>query len=197
MAQSRMFEETAVMLGGLGRNGAPPGCDRRLSTVQTSQSRAPDQPCGQKPTRRQFTAEYKLRILNEADLCTRPGQLGALLVREGLYSSHLSSWRRQREEGMRAALAPRKRGRKPAKPNAVIEENQWLRRENDHLLARLRQAEMIIQMQSKVSDATELAGQETGQRAGRLIGEEPNQAVVQQSPARHDSHALGASGAVQ
>jgi transposase-like protein len=60
----------------------------------------------EKPVRRRFTAEYKIRVLREADRCTQPGQLGALLRREGLYSSHLSTWRQQREEGSLAGLTP-------------------------------------------------------------------------------------------
>src|SRR5437899_10044500 len=66
-----------------------------------------------KPQRRSFTAEYKRRILKEADACTTPGAVGALLRREGLYSSHLVEWRRARARGELAALTPKKRGRKP------------------------------------------------------------------------------------
>src|SRR5437870_13599673 len=66
-----------------------------------------------KPQRRSFTAEYKRRILKEADACTTAGAVGALLRREGLYSSHLVVWRRARGRGELAGLAPRKRGRKP------------------------------------------------------------------------------------
>jgi len=105
-----------------------------------------------KPSRRRFTAEYKLRILHEADQCAKPGELGALLRREGLYSSHLCAWRRQREAGARAALTPKKRGRKPAKRGSLARHNQLLQRETRHLRARLRQAEMIIAMQARVSD---------------------------------------------
>ncbi len=66
----------------------------------------------EKPVRRRFTAEYKLRILAEADACTERGSLGELLRREGLYSSHLGTWQKQREEGVLAGLAPRRRGRR-------------------------------------------------------------------------------------
>ena len=71
------------------------------------------------PKRRRFSAEEKLRILKEADACTKPGEQGALLRREGLYSSHLTEWRRARERGELDALAPRKRGRKPAAVNPL------------------------------------------------------------------------------
>src|SRR6266481_1799100 len=70
-----------------------------------------------KPRRRTYTAEYKRRILKEADACTTPGAVGALLRREGLYSSHLVEWRRARARGELAALTPKKRGRKPTPVN--------------------------------------------------------------------------------
>ena len=106
----------------------------------------------EKPVRRRFTAEYKIRILREADRCSQPGQLGALLRREGLYSSHLTNWRQQRDAGTLAGLAPKRRGRKPA-PNApLIAENERLKRENQRLTEKLRQAETIIQVQKKLSE---------------------------------------------
>jgi transposase len=113
---------------------------------------APDPEVPAKATRRRFTTEYKLRILSEADACTRPGELGALLRREGLYSSHLSSWRKQREAGSRKGLTPKRRGRKakPRDPNA--EELTKLRRENERLQSRLLAAETIIAAQKKVSE---------------------------------------------
>jgi transposase-like protein len=102
--------------------------------------------------RRRFTAEYKLRILGEADRATGHGQLGALLRREGLYSSHLSTWRKQRDEGTLAGLTPKRRGRKAA-PNApLVAENQRLDRENRRLAEKLRQAETIIEVQKKLSE---------------------------------------------
>jgi hypothetical protein len=97
-------------------------------------------------------AEYKLRILCEADRCTEPGQLGALLRREGLYSSHLTTWRQHRDQGTLAGLTPKRRGRK-AKPDALlIAENERFKRENQRLSARLRQAETIIEVQKKLSE---------------------------------------------
>jgi transposase-like protein len=102
--------------------------------------------------RRRFTAEYKLRILHEADRCTASGQLGALLRREGLYSSLLSTWRQQRAEGTLAGLTPKRRGRK-ANPDApLIAENERLKRETQRLAAKLRQAETIIEVQKKLSE---------------------------------------------
>ncbi len=102
--------------------------------------------------RRRFTAEYKLRILREADHATGPGQLGALLRREGLYSSHLSNWRQHRDEGTLAGLTPKRRGRK-ANPDApLIAENERLKRETRRLAEKLRQAEAIMDIQKKLSE---------------------------------------------
>ena len=98
-----------------------------------------------KAKRRQFTAKYKLRILQEADRCTERGELGELLRREGLYSSHLSKWRQQRARGQLQGLAPKKRGRKGQDPS--VAELARLRRENERLRAQLEQAEIIIDVQ--------------------------------------------------
>ena len=105
-----------------------------------------------KPLRRRFTAEYKLRILKEVDALTDSGQIGALLRREGLYSSHLTTWRRQREAGTIEALRPKKRGRRGQRRDPVIQENEQLRRENDRLARRLKKAEAIIEIQKKISE---------------------------------------------
>lgn len=110
----------------------------------------PDPEVVAKPVRRKFTAEYKLRILREADACA-PGELGALLRREGLYSSHLTKWRQQREQGQLEALAPKKRGRKAQEPNPLEQRVKELERENQRLRNRLQQAETIIEVQKKVS----------------------------------------------
>jgi len=99
--------------------------------------------------RRQYTGQYKLRILEEVDRCTERGQIGALLRREGLYSSHLFKWRQQRAEGQLEALSPHKRGRKAQEVG--LEELGRLQRENERLRARLEQAEMIIDVQKKLS----------------------------------------------
>ena len=109
--------------------------------------------------RRQFAAEYKLRILEEADGCTKQGQIGALLRREGLYSSHLHKWRQQRALGQLEGLSPRKRGRKAPDPAEV--ELARLRQENERLRSRLEQAEIIIDVQKKLSRLLGLTGDET------------------------------------
>ena len=79
----------------------------------------PDPEVVAKPKRRKFTAQYRLRILEEAESCTQPGEVGRLLRREGLYSSHLTEWRRARREGSLQGLTPSKRGRKPAERNPL------------------------------------------------------------------------------
>jgi transposase-like protein len=109
--------------------------------------------------RRRFLAEYKLRILEEADKCTKRGEIGAILRREGLYSSHLSTWRQQRLLGQLEGLSPKKRGREPQ--DLVDEEVARLRRENERLRARLEEAEMIIDVQKKLSQLLGLTPDET------------------------------------
>jgi transposase-like protein len=106
----------------------------------------------EKPIRRRFTAEYKLRILQEVDALSESGQIGALLRREGLYSSNLTTWRRQRDNGTIEALSPKKRGRKALRQEPLIQENEQLRRKNERLARRLKKAEAIIDFQKKISD---------------------------------------------
>jgi transposase len=101
--------------------------------------------------RRRFTAEDKLRILEEADACTEPGEIGALVRREGIYSSYLSRWRQARDRGQLTALGEQQRGRKPAADAALVREVARLQRENERLQARLDQAEAIIEVQKKLS----------------------------------------------
>ncbi len=104
-----------------------------------------------KAERRRFTVEYKRRILQEADICKKSGELGALLRREGLYSSHLSSWRQARARGELSGLSAKKRGpkAKPVDPNAkrIVQ----LERENRRLRARAERAEALVEVQKKVA----------------------------------------------
>lgn len=111
---------------------------------------APDPEVVATTARRRYTAKYKLQVLEEADRCP-PGELGAVLRRHGLYSSHLTTWRRQREAGALAALAPIKRGRKGRVADTQGQRVTELQRENEHLRQRLAQAETIIEVQKKVS----------------------------------------------
>ncbi len=108
----------------------------------------PDPEVSLKAKRRTFSAEYKLRILDQAAACRTPGERGALLRREGLYSSHLTHWRRELREGALNGLTPKKRGPK-RDPLAV--ENEQLRREVARLQTRLERAETIIEVQKKLS----------------------------------------------
>jgi transposase-like protein len=112
----------------------------------------PSPEVAEKPVRRRFSTEYKLRILAQADACSEPGMLGELLRREGLYSSHLTTWRRQRDEGALAGLMPKRRGRKAKPKNPLADEVARLERENQRLKEQLRQAELIIDVQKKVSE---------------------------------------------
>ncbi len=106
----------------------------------------------EKASRRKFTADYKLRILREAETCQHAGQRGALLRQEGLYSSHLTTWRRQAERGTLQALSPRRRGPKARTPNPLMKRVATLERENQHLRHQLKQAETIIEVQKKISE---------------------------------------------
>ena len=117
----------------------------------TGQAQQPDPEVVAKAKPRSFSVAYKLRILEEADGCDERGQIGALLRREGLYSSHLTTWRRQREAGKLAGSSP-KRGRKKDERAAEI---AALRRENERLQGQLAQAELIIAAQKKLAQALE------------------------------------------
>src|SRR5207249_7072503 len=114
---------------------------------QPSSSRSPDPEVLPKAARRTFRAAAKLRILHEADACTQPGQIGALLRRAGLDSSHLVKWRRLRAAGQLRALAPQPRGPKPPPPEALAEELAQLRKEHARLQARLVQPDHVIDVQ--------------------------------------------------
>ena len=139
---------------------------KQTPLVDERQTQAPDPEVLPRAKRRQYTGQYKLRILEEVDRCTERGQIGALLRREGLYSSHLSKWRQQRAEGQLQALSPHKRGRKAQ--GAEVEELVQLQRENERLRARLEQAEMIIDVQKKLSRLLGLPVEnpETGETRG-------------------------------
>ena len=117
----------------------------QTATEQQNDRQVADPEVVAKAQRRQFSAAYKQRILEEADACTEPGQIGALLRREGLYSSHLSKWRRSRKDGQAQALSSKQRGRKGAEPAA--ETLTQLQRENEQLRAQLEQAELIVDIQ--------------------------------------------------
>ena len=118
-----------------------------MTTIQTTRTSETEIP--ERASRRRFTKEYKLRILEATDRCDA-GELGKLLRREGLYSSHLVTWRKQRHEGTLRALG-RKRGPRP-KRTAQQVELEKLRRDNERLREKLRKAEKIIEVQKKVAE---------------------------------------------
>ena len=119
-------------------------------TGKSRNTEPPDPEVLEKPKRRRFTAQYKLQLLEEADACTEPGAIGALLRREGLYTSHLTEWRKARREGVLGSLS-KKRGRKPLHDPSA-REIERLKKENLRLQEKLRQAEAIIDIQKKVSE---------------------------------------------
>ena len=156
-----METNSTVKLTAIGSNSPEPGDSQgaRRATgeapgsggTQVSRIIAPDPEVAEKQSRRRFTAKYKLRILEEADNCKEPGQLGALLRREALYSSNLTTWRRQCEKGMLTGLAPKKRGRKNKPKNPLADQIARLEKENRKLRLKLKQAETIIDVQKKIS----------------------------------------------
>jgi transposase-like protein len=116
-------------------------------TTSRASPPTPDPEVAAKPQRRRFTAEYRLRILTEADACKKPGEVGALLRREGLYSSHLVNWRRQRKAGALRDLRARRRGPTPRPVDSRVKQ---LEAENRRLQRKLHRAETIITLQKKL-----------------------------------------------
>ncbi len=142
--------------------------DGQLSTVSMGQSSVaerrgvgldvsldpvapPDPEVPARVVRRQFSAKYKLEILDRAAACTGPGEVGQMLRREGLYSSHLAAWRKARREGLLQALAPKKRGRKAVTRNPLEPEVERLKRKVVQLEEDLRKAHVILDVQGKVA----------------------------------------------
>ena len=123
---------------------------------QAGLSLVPDSEVPEKAVRRRYTAEYKRRILQEAGTCNERGQLGALLRREGLYSSNLINWRRQAERGTLEALSPKKRGPKEKKPDPSLRRIAELEKTTKKLEHKLRQAELIIAAQKKIAEIFQL-----------------------------------------
>jgi transposase len=139
--------ETPTVLGSPGAERSEAERSEVNSGVAPGEPKtAPDPEVVAKAQRRQFTSDYKKRILAEADSAHKPGAIGAMLRREGLYSSHLTHWRQQRDLG----LSPHRRGPKP-KHDPLAEEVRKLKQQNGHLTERLARAELIIDVQKKVS----------------------------------------------
>jgi transposase-like protein len=117
-----------------------------------------------KATQRRFSAAYKLKILREAAACTQPGELGALLRREGLYSSNLTTWRAQRQAGELGGLAPKRRGPAPQAKNPLAVRVVALEREMTRLTARAERAEALVELQKKVSELLGIALPRNGEQ---------------------------------
>jgi len=133
------------------RRGGSRSEPSRSGGASTGAPAAPDPQVPEKPARRRFSAAYKLEVLKEADASTEPGQVGELLRRHGLYSSHLTTWRRERDLGALERL-DKKRGRKAKPRNPLAGRVAELERENRRLSRRLKQAEVVIEVQKKVSE---------------------------------------------
>ncbi len=126
------------------------GGDRRGSAGARSPAGVvPDPELAERPRRRRFSSDYKLRVLREAEACTRKGEIGAMLRREGLYTSHLTAWRKQRDAGALQGLTPRKRG--PRGPTVEQVENRALRGRLERAEAELETARRVIEVQGNVS----------------------------------------------
>ena len=148
------------------RKGCAREADRSATAFKTVSPQSPAPPRRAPEVvadakRRTFTAEYKQRILAEADAAAQPGAIGALLCREGLYSSLLVTWRREREAAVLKSLTPRKRGPK-SKRNPWDEEIRKLRRENRRLAEQLRKAEIVIAVQGRSGCSVGVAPAEGG-----------------------------------
>jgi transposase len=139
----------------MARRGSQPG--GAAGTVAAERpwgetGKIPDPEVVAKATRRRFGAEYKLGIVRETERLTEPGAIGEVLRREGLYSTHLSAWRRERDRGALDAMGARRRGRKADPAQPLRQRIAELEREQDRLVERLRQAEAIIAAQKKLSE---------------------------------------------
>ena len=130
----------------------------------TQNGHFPDPEVAEKAARRKFTGKYKLRILQEADACATQGQMGALLRREGLYSSNLTTWRRQRKQGALEALSPKHRGPKTKNIDPSVCRIAELEKENHRLKKELKQAATIIDVQKKLSEILQTPPDPTGEK---------------------------------
>ena len=122
-----------------------------MGTGRDDEGTVPEVKVGAKAERRRFTADYKLKVIGEADKCQKPGEIGVLLRREGLYWSNLSNWRKQRASGELAGLTAKKRGPARQEKNPLAERVKELERENGRLQRRADLAEGIVELQKKVS----------------------------------------------
>ncbi|MFM7296354.1 MAG: hypothetical protein ACKO4Q_03925 [Planctomycetota bacterium] len=123
-----------------------------MATIEKKAAKDPPTEVVAKATRRRFTAKYKLKILKKADACEAHGALGELLRKEGLYTSHLALWRKQREQGALVGLAPKPRGPKPVERDERDERIAALTRDLAALTVRAERAEALLELQKKVAE---------------------------------------------
>ena len=166
-----MMNQTKAAVNALNGNRDPLASQgARRATEEANGSAAPVNPVGPdvevvaRATRRQFSNAQKRRLVAEADRCTEPGQIGALLRREGVYSSSLSNWRRQLAAADLAALAPQKRGPKPDPDRAEAQQILKLNRENERLRIQLEKARLVIDVQKKLAALAGYTLDDNGER---------------------------------
>ena len=148
----RIKKATVGILKGTGGERSEPEVSERGTTVAAPTPPPPPDPeVSAHPNRRKFSRNFKLRILKETDIAS-PGDIGAILRREGIYSSSLSSWRRQRENGELGSSTSNKRGPAPKMDEPTRRKVTNLERENSRLARRLKRAEQIIEVQKKISE---------------------------------------------
>jgi len=153
--------DTSVSAGSLEGARRATGKDPAETPITTTQT--PDPEVEPKAVRRRFGAQYKRSVLEQADRCVNPGDVGALLRREGLYSSHLSNWRRQRDKSALGGLTPSKRGRKPDPATAERRVIAKLSKENERLQRQLKKAHIIIDVQKKLCEILEIPMSDSNQ----------------------------------
>jgi transposase-like protein len=146
-------QKTLMEVNGVNASaGALEGARRATGEAPAEAVRLPDPEVVAQAKRRRFSASYKRRILREAAACSAPGEIGALLRREGLYSSHLTHWRREIEAQETSALGPKRRGPKPDAARAEARRTEVLERDLTRLRQKLDRAEQIIEVQKKLCD---------------------------------------------
>lgn len=165
LKQTSMTGETPLHESGTEGARRATGVPDSCKDTQQSRSSSPDPEVLEHQPRRRFSAGYKLRILKQYEACTQPGEIGALLRREGLYSSNINTWRRQRDEGELRGLSPKKRGRKAKDINPLTKEVARLERENAKLTKKLQQAETIIEVQKKISEILGISQNNNGEKS--------------------------------
>lgn len=145
-------ERSDVEPNGGSRSGELPTSSPSEEPVPEAAPYVPDPEVSARPTRRRFTEQYKQKIVREADTCAESGAIGSLLRREGLYSSLLGTWRKQRDKRELQAFAPQKRGRKPAAVNPMAKQLAQEQRANRDLQRQLKKAHLMLDLQKKVSE---------------------------------------------